>query len=70
MNVKNNQFYTVERSQQILIALLKKHGIKKVIASPGTANMTLVLSMQHDDFFEMYSSVDERSAAYMACGFF
>ena len=29
MDVKNNQFYTVERSQQILIALLKKHGIKK-----------------------------------------
>lgn len=68
MDIKNNQFYTVERSQQILIALLKKHGIKKVIASPGTANMTLVLSMQHDGFFEMYSSVDERSAAYMACG--
>lgn len=68
MDIKNNQFYTVERSQQILIALLKKHGIKKVIASPGTANMTLVLSMQHDGSFEMYSSVDERSAAYMACG--
>ena len=25
-------------------------------------------SMQQDPFFEMYSSVDERSAAYMACG--
>jgi 2-succinyl-5-enolpyruvyl-6-hydroxy-3-cyclohexene-1-carboxylate synthase len=24
--------------------------------------------MQHDSFFEMYSSIDERSACYMACG--
>jgi 2-succinyl-5-enolpyruvyl-6-hydroxy-3-cyclohexene-1-carboxylate synthase len=30
--------------------------------------MTLIASMQSDSYFEMYSSVDERSAAYMACG--
>lgn len=71
INIGNNmekKYYTSERSQQIIIALLKAHGIKKVIASPGTTNMTLVASMQHDSFFEMYSSVDERSAAYLACG--
>jgi len=62
------KFYTVERSQQIVISLLKQHGIKRVIASPGTTNISLVASMQHDGWFEMYSSVDERSAAYMACG--
>lgn len=62
------KFYTVERSQQIVISLLKQHGIKRVIASPGTTNISLVASMQHDPWFEMYSSVDERSAAYMACG--
>lgn len=50
------------------MALLKAFGIRKVIASPGTTNLSLVASMQHDPFFEMYSSVDERSAAYMACG--
>lgn len=60
--------YTVEKQAQIVIALLKAHGIKKVIASPGTTNMALVGSIQNDDFFEMYSAVDERSAAYMACG--
>ncbi|SIR02727.1 2-succinyl-5-enolpyruvyl-6-hydroxy-3-cyclohexene-1-carboxylate synthase [Alkalispirochaeta americana] len=60
--------YTDEKQTQIVIALLKQHGIKKIIASPGTTNMTLVLSMQHDSHFEIYSSVDERSAAYMACG--
>ncbi len=62
------KYYTNERSQQIVIALLKAHGIRKVVASPGTTNLTLVGSMQQDPYFEMYSSVDERSAAYIACG--
>lgn len=60
--------YTTERNVQILLYLLKAYGIKKVVASPGTTNITLVASMQQDPFFEMYSSVDERSAAYIACG--
>ena len=60
--------YTDEKNAQIIIALLKEHGVRKVIASPGTTNMALVASMQDDSYFEMYSSVDERSAAYMACG--
>ncbi len=62
------KYYTVERSQQIVLQLLKSHGIKRIIASPGTTNLTLVASAQQDPFFQMYSSVDERSAAYMACG--
>lgn len=61
-------YYTDEKNVQILIALLKEHGIKKVVASPGTTNITFVRSMQNDSFFEMYSAIDERSAAYMACG--
>lgn len=62
------QYYTNERNVQILIALLKEHGIKRVIASPGSTNVTFVGSLQQDPYFEMYSCVDERSAAYMACG--
>ena len=61
-------YYSSERSIQILISLLKQHGIKKVIASPGTTNLTFVASIQQDPWFEIYSSVDERSAAYIACG--
>lgn len=60
--------YTTERNVQIVIALLKEYGIKRVVASPGTTNMTFVASIQNDPFFEVYSSVDERSAAYLACG--
>jgi len=60
--------YSDEKNVQIIIALLKAHNIKKIIASPGTTNMTFVRSCQNDPFFEIYSAVDERSAAYIACG--
>lgn len=63
-----NSYYTVERNAQIVIALLKAKGIKKVVASPGTTNIAIVGSMMHDPYFEMYSAPDERSAAYIACG--
>jgi len=63
-----NKYYTSERSIQLLIALLKANGINKVVASPGATNITFVASLQQDPFFKIYSCVDERSAAYMACG--
>lgn len=63
-----NTFYTNERNTQIVIALMKAHGIKSIIVSPGATNVCFVASVQHDPFFEIYSSVDERSAAYLACG--
>ncbi len=63
-----NCFYSDNKNQQIVIALLKAHGIKRVIASPGGTNPSMLASFQYDNFFEMYSCVDERSAAYMACG--
>lgn len=63
-----NDFYTEERNVQIVLSILKAHNIRKVVASPGSTNIAVVGSMQHDSFFEMYSCVDERSAAYMACG--
>ena len=63
-----NMHYTVEENTRVLISLLKQYGIKKIIASPGTKNISFVGSVQNDDYFEVYSSVDERSAAYIACG--
>lgn len=61
-------FYTNEINTQILISLMKQSGIRKIVASPGTTNISLVASVQQDNYFEVYSSVDERSAAYIACG--
>lgn len=60
--------YSNDKNAQILLSLLKAHHIRKVIASPGTKNIAIVGSMQHDDYFEMCSAVDERGACYMACG--
>lgn len=61
-------FYTSEKHTQILIALLKEHNIKKIVASPGTTSVCLVASLQNDPFFEIFSCVDERSAAFIAVG--
>ena len=61
-------YYTNDRTTQIVLYLLKAHGIRKVIVSPGTTNVTLVASMQIDPFFDLYAVVEERSAAYIACG--
>ena len=63
-----NFYYSNGRNVQILISVLKANHIRKVIVSPGTTNIEFVASLQQDGDFEMYSCVDERSAAYMACG--
>lgn len=63
-----NFHYTDERNVQIVLALLKANNIKRIVVSPGATNESIVASMQYDPYFDMYSCVDERSAAYMACG--
>ena len=60
--------YTNEKNVLMLIKLLKENNINKIIASPGTTNISFVTSLQHDPYFTIYSCVDERSACYMACG--
>lgn len=64
----NAKMYSSERNVQILLALFKAHGVRKMVISPGSANVSFVASVQFDKDFELYSSVDERSAAYIACG--
>lgn len=60
--------YSSERNVQILVQLMKAHGVKRVVASPGSTNVCFVASVQQDPFFEVISVIDERSAAYVACG--
>lgn len=60
--------FTDEPSTRMLVDLLKQHGIKRIVISPGATNVTFVASVQSDPYFKLYSSVDERSAAYIACG--
>jgi len=60
--------YTDDRNAQIVLSLLKQYCIKKIVISPGTTNVPITISVQTDPFFEVYSVVDERSAAYFATG--
>lgn len=68
MQYSTGMYYTVEKNKLILIALLKKYGISNIVVSPGATNVTFVASLQFDNYFKMYSCVDERSAAYLAIG--
>ncbi|MBE5839551.1 2-succinyl-5-enolpyruvyl-6-hydroxy-3-cyclohexene-1-carboxylic-acid synthase [Butyrivibrio sp.] len=56
------------RSVQILIDLLKQKSIRKVVLSPGGSDIPIIHSVETDSYFECYSVVDERSAAYFAMG--
>lgn len=60
--------YSDEKNVQITLALLKEHGIRRIIANPGSSNLSFVGSVQSDEYFDVYSAVDERHAAYLACG--
>ena len=60
--------YSRIKNTQILIALLKKHGIKHIVLSAGQSNYSIVHSVETDSFFKCYSVVDERSAAFFAIG--
>ena len=60
--------YSSNLNQRILQALLVAHGVRKFVVSPGGTNPAMVMSLQMDNRFELYSCVDERSAGYMACG--
>lgn len=60
--------YSNLRNVQIVISLFKQFGIRKIVISPGSRNVAFVHSVEQDDFFECFSIVDERSAAYFALG--
>lgn len=60
--------YTELQSYQIIIALLKKYGIRHCVLSAGSRNVPFVHSVEEDPFFKCYSVVDERSAGYFALG--
>lgn len=60
--------YTELKNYQIIIAMLKKYGIKHLVLSAGSRNVPFVHSVESDSYFKCYSVVDERSAGYFAIG--
>ena len=60
--------YSSLKNIQILVSLLKKYNVKNIVISAGTRHTPLVYSLEHDEFFQTYSVVDERSASFFAIG--
>lgn len=60
--------YTVHKNVQVILALLKKFGIRNIVISAGTRHIPFVFSAEDDSFFNCYSVVDERSAGFFALG--
>ncbi|NRR92640.1 2-succinyl-5-enolpyruvyl-6-hydroxy-3-cyclohexene-1-carboxylic-acid synthase [Winogradskyella undariae] len=53
---------------QSVVTLCKTHNVKHIVISPGSRNAPLTIGFTHDDFFNCYSIVDERCAAFFALG--
>lgn len=49
-------------------ALLKEHGIKHVVLSPGSRNAPIIQAFTQTAFFDCHLIVDERNAVYYALG--
>lgn len=60
--------YSEKRNVCQLLALLKSHSISHFVVSPGSRHVPIVISMEYDPFFKLYSVVDERSASFFALG--
>ena len=53
---------------QLLVLSCKAAGIKDIVISPGSRNAPLTLSFTGDSYFNCFSIVDERCAAFFALG--
>ncbi len=60
--------YSVIPSAQAVIKHCKARGIANIVISPGSRNAPLTLGFTSDSFFNCFSIVDERSAAFFALG--
>ncbi|MBQ3409297.1 MAG: 2-succinyl-5-enolpyruvyl-6-hydroxy-3-cyclohexene-1-carboxylic-acid synthase [Clostridia bacterium] len=60
--------YSNLKSVQYLVAMLKENKIKNIVVSPGNSHNAIVRSIEEDRFFKTFNIVDERSAAFFACG--
>lgn len=60
--------YSNLKHVQLLIAMLKEKKVKNIVISPGNSHNAIVRSIEEDGYFKTFNVVDERSAAFFACG--
>ncbi|WP_026809222.1 2-succinyl-5-enolpyruvyl-6-hydroxy-3-cyclohexene-1-carboxylic-acid synthase [Arenibacter latericius] len=60
--------YSIIPSSQTVVYHCKARGIKNIIISPGSRNAPLTIGFTEDPYFNCFSIVDERCAAFFAMG--
>ena len=60
--------YSDKKNILQLVALLKAHGIQKMVLCPGSRNAAIVHTLANIEDFTCYSVTDERSAGFFAIG--
>ena len=60
--------YSSIPSAFLIVELLRLHGVKEVVISPGSRNAPLTIGFSENKAFSCHSIVDERSAAFYALG--
>ena len=60
--------YSDKKSILQLVALLKAHGVRKMVLCPGSRNAAIVHTLANIEDFTCYSITDERSAGFFAIG--
>ena len=60
--------YTHKKNILQLAALLRAHGIRRIVLCPGSRDIPLVQTFAHIPDFVCYPMTDERSAGFFAIG--
>ena len=60
--------YSDKKNILQLVALLKAHGVRKIVLCPGSRNAAIVHTLANIEDFTCYSVTDERSAGVFAIG--
>ncbi|GHU94247.1 hypothetical protein FACS1894208_04990 [Clostridia bacterium] len=67
--VTTHNIYPDFERVRVLVSLVKSYGIKHIVMSSGTRNVSIARMFEgNTDFFKIYHVTDERSAAYFAIG--
>lgn len=66
--MKSNIIYPKIPLAQSVIEICKAKGIENIVISPGSRNAPLTIGFTNNPFFNCYSVVDERCAAFFALG--
>ena len=60
--------YSSIPSAFLIVELLRLHGVKEIVISPGSRNAPLTIGFSENKAFNCHSIVDERSAAFYGLG--